>query len=97
MTTKRKPARRRGVVHELKTWPEFFAPVYLGIKTCEIRKYDRDFKVGDVLLLREWHPVARAYTGYECSRRVTHIVLGAPLLPADTVVMSLIDVQETKP
>lgn len=39
-------------VHTLKTDPEVYDAVEAGIKTHEIRKNDRDFKVGDLLILR---------------------------------------------
>jgi hypothetical protein len=42
--------------HELKTWTEFFQAVKSGAKTFEIRENDRDYKVGDVLWLREFLP-----------------------------------------
>ena len=40
--------------HELKIRPEYFKAVVLGDKMFEIRKNDRDFKVGDIIVLHEW-------------------------------------------
>lgn len=42
--------------HELKILPQYFKAVQNGSKTFELRKNDRRFKVGDTLILREWHP-----------------------------------------
>lgn len=52
-------------VHHLKTWPEFFDDVVSGRKTFEIRKNDRDFKVGDEVILEEFDEV-HGYTGSRC-------------------------------
>ncbi|WP_223320087.1 DUF3850 domain-containing protein [Leuconostoc mesenteroides] len=38
-------------IHELKLDTFYFEDVKSGVKTFEIRKNDRDFKVGDVLAL----------------------------------------------
>ena len=38
--------------HELKTDPDVFEDVYHGLKTFEIRFNDRNFQVGDTLILR---------------------------------------------
>lgn len=64
------------VTHDLKTWPEPFEAVWSGRKNFEIRRNDRDFKVGDTLLLREYEPEKQAYTGREVSRVITYIVYG---------------------
>lgn len=44
------------IEHELKLHPRYFNRVADGTKTFEIRKNDRDFQVGDRLLLKEFDP-----------------------------------------
>lgn len=51
------------VDHELKIQPIYFNPVWNEEKTFEIRENDRDFKVGDIVRLREWDLVNCEYTG----------------------------------
>lgn len=51
------------MIHELKTWPEYFARIQSGEKTFEVRKNDRDFQTGDTLLLKEYEPDTESYTG----------------------------------
>lgn len=48
-------------VHKLKLFPEYFDAVANGIKTFEIRKNDRDYKVGDTLHLYEFDPEVNGY------------------------------------
>ncbi len=66
-------------LHKLKTWPTFFAAVERGIKTFEVRKNDRNFQVGDTLLLEEWNPETRSYTGFGLLRTVSYITDGKAL------------------
>ena len=40
--------------HELKIYPKYFEDVISGKKKFEIRKTDRKFAIGDVLILKEW-------------------------------------------
>ena len=42
--------------HELKCNIEYFSRIKTGQKTFEIRKNDRDYQVGDTLILREYNP-----------------------------------------
>jgi hypothetical protein len=70
--------------HELKIWPQFFALVKTGQKPFEIRRDDRQYAVGDTLVLREWRPEAvqpappdaGTYTGRVCEKVVTYIMHG---------------------
>lgn len=58
--------------HTLKTLPIFFSELWAGRKTFEIRKNDRNFKVGDVIRLQEFTPDGD-YTGREIEARVKYI------------------------
>lgn len=57
----------------LKCWPEFFAAVLSGQKKHELRRNDRDFKVGDRLMLQEWIPETMSATGRNLLVDVTYI------------------------
>jgi hypothetical protein len=80
--------------HELKAWPEHYAAIDSGVKTCELRVNDRPYQVGDVLLLREWEPgfqgaLSFGYTGKQLRVRVTHILSGGPWLAPSYIAMSI--------
>lgn len=69
--------------HELKTDPEIFPDVLSGAKTFEVRYNDRDFQVGDTLILKETDKSALhmyqfnlpvEYTGREYHAIVTYIL-----------------------
>lgn len=60
--------------HELKILPEYFEAVSSGLKDFEIRKNDRDYKVGDILVLKEWNK--GMFTGKEVTRKVKYIYCG---------------------
>ena len=64
-------------IHELKSWPDFFTPLFDGKKNFELRLDDRHYKVGDVLLLREYDDRTGKYTGREIKRIVTYKLDGA--------------------
>lgn len=70
--------------HDLKVWPVYFERLLDGTKTFDVRKDDRNYQAGDILILREWQPelvgiqalVAAfapdsiRYTGRQITRRV---------------------------
>ncbi|MEB4784825.1 DUF3850 domain-containing protein [Paenibacillus jamilae] len=60
--------------HELKIWPEYFQAVWDGTKPFEVRKNDRAYQVGDMLVLLEWDPVKNEWTGSGICKRVTYIL-----------------------
>jgi len=62
--------------HDVKSWPDFFEPLLNGSKMFDLRRNDRDYKVGDLLYLREWDDHEQEYTGRQCFRRITYILDG---------------------
>ena len=61
--------------HELKILPQYFQRVWDGTKTFELRKDDRDYQRGDILVLREWD--GEKYTGSALCVKVTYILQDA--------------------
>ena len=60
--------------HDLKCWPAFFDAIAAGRKCHDLRRaHDRAFQVGDQLLLREFDPQSRAYTGRRQLVEITYI------------------------
>ena len=64
------------MIHELKTWKEYFSEVFIGLKTFEVRLNDRDFQKDDILILKEWDNVKQEYTGRQLARQVSYILHG---------------------
>ena len=80
-------------VHELKTWPQFFNEIAIGRKTIEVRHNDRGFQVGDTLVLLEWDPKVRAYTGSRLTCRVREVHDLTPIGLLDYVAMRVGEVK----
>ena len=58
---------------EKKIWPEYFQLVLEGKKTCEVRLADWECKEGDILVLKEWDPKTKNYTGRILEKEVTYV------------------------
>lgn len=58
---------------EKKVWPEYFQKIIDGVKTYELRLADFECKSGDVLVLKEWNPETKQYTGRVIEKVVTYV------------------------
>jgi len=67
----------------LKTVPSYFMQVAKGVKNFELRKNDRNFKVGDLVILDEWD--GEDYTGLHFGPlEITYVLPGGIFgLPKD--------------
>lgn len=79
-------------IHRLKIDPLPLADLLTRKKTAEVRKFDRDYQVGDELYVYEFLRGADGgFTGTWASLKVSHIVKPSEYgLPADVGVMSVI-------
>lgn len=68
------------MTHDLKSWPEFFKASLEGIKKFELRKNDRDFKVGDQLVLWEYIPETDTRTGRIIVNEIVYVLTEGPWL-----------------
>ncbi|EOS7971934.1 DUF3850 domain-containing protein [Enterococcus hirae] len=59
------------MTHELKILPEYFEAVTSGRKRFEIRKNDRNFQIGDQLILKEWNK--EGFTGRSYQSEIMYI------------------------
>ncbi len=62
--------------HELKTWPEYFQLMVNGDKSFELRKNDRDFQVGQKLILKEYDKDLKEYSGRILHCNISYVLKG---------------------
>ena len=62
------------VVIKKKIWPKYFELVKSGKKKFELRLADFKIKKGDTLVLREWNPKRKEYTGREIKKKVNYVL-----------------------
>jgi hypothetical protein len=63
-------------IHDLKCWPVPYEAIVTGEKTFEWRMNDRDYRVGDILVLHEYNPNndRLKYTGRMTAALITYIL-----------------------
>lgn len=80
-------------VHELKINPEYFSAIKDGRKRFELRYDDRNFRVGDVLILKEWNG---DFTGKSLECDVKYILKNFDGLCDGYIIISLSDIRNHK-
>lgn len=58
---------------EKKVWPKYFQAILDGKKNYELRLADWKCREGDILVLREWNPETKKYTGRVAEKEVTYV------------------------
>lgn len=56
-----------------KTWPGYFDDIASGKKKYELRLNDFEVNEGDTLILEEWNPKTREYTGRKVERKASYV------------------------
>jgi len=56
-----------------KVWPEYFQRIAEGKKRFELRLADFECKPGDTLVLREWDPKTKSYTGRAIEKKISYV------------------------
>ena len=80
-------------VHELKIQPEYYEAVVSGEKTFEVRKNDRGFITGDLLVLKEWN--GETFTGRTIRKKISYMIAGVDGIMPGYCVLGIVD-QELK-
>ncbi len=58
---------------EKKIWVKPFQKILDGKKTYELRLADWECNEGDILVLKEWNPDTKEYTGRVIEKQVTYV------------------------
>nr|DAK74245.1 MAG TPA: activating signal cointegrator [Caudoviricetes sp.] len=85
---------REPITHKLKIYPEFFSAVCTGVKRAELRKNDRDYRVGDTLHLMETPRGSCHQTGEFINVKITHIADVGEWMPG--YVLLSVELQERR-
>ncbi len=80
------------MVHAVKIYPEYYEAVKSGSKPFEIRKNDRDYKVGDILALNEFSPDGAGngkYTGRAIIAKISYVLTNSEFCKRGYVALGL--------
>lgn len=83
--------------HTVRSWSYLFQEMKAGRKTHDLRKNDREYAVGDRLLLQEYNQAYGTYTGESLLMDITYITgrstvpcaVSTAVLPDDYCILSV--------
>jgi hypothetical protein len=82
----------KNMKHELKIHPAHFNDVISGAKPFEVRKNDRDYKVGDNIVLNEYNPETQKYTGEWALYEITIVFSESEYVKDGYVILGIVQV-----
>lgn len=79
--------------HELKIHEQFFEETRDGSMPFTVRRNDRNFQVGDLIVFREWYAVRQQFTGRAFTKKITFALDGGRYgIEEKFVVLGLCDI-----
>ena len=82
--------------HKVKSWRHFYEAIYEGKKTHDLRLNDRDYNVGDILVLQEYDNIKGEYTGSQLKAEITYMTdnripcaFSSAVLPKEYCILSI--------
>lgn len=86
-----RPAYYAGVrFHDVKEHIDYFKDLAFHGRTFEIRCADRDYRVGDYLLVREWDNLRSRYTGATRLHRIEKIYAPQQIAPVPSLMDGMV-------
>lgn len=77
------------MIHYLKTVQPYFRDAWLGLKTFEVRRNDRNYQTGDYLVLQEYDAERAMLTGEEITVEVKYLLRDEQFCKEGFVVMGI--------
>ena len=57
-----------------KIWPQFFEAIKSGKKKFDLRLADQEYNEGDILILEEYNPETKQYTGRKIKKQIKYVL-----------------------
>ncbi len=78
------------ITHRLKTWSRFFHLSLSGLKTFEVRKFDRDYRISDWVTLFEFYPESKTFSGNHLHAMIFDIIRDCPGIYPDFCILVIV-------